>query len=343
MTVSRLSPLMVPTWLILGTTVVLLALWLALAAWVVGARVTHDRLVRLRRRDAALLAAGADPSRWSRRRLRRTADGEWLPGTAVAARELVARERARLRRTAIGHGDRRSHALRVLTRGGSPFAFRLLRSALDTGDEGLRAAIVAIAAEQQTSPADELLLQILVDGSHPRSRTATELAPRARRLTTALVDLTDHPEPEVRYWALMLLREAPGRAGARAAAVRCSTDPSGTVRSAAARLLGASHAAEAEPVLRALLADEVFFVRSHAARAVGEIGAESLADDVAALLADTSWWVRAAAKESLFLLGDSGLDAAAEMLENEDGFARDGAREVVSAFRRESRPLELVG
>jgi hypothetical protein len=31
------------------------------------------------------------------------------------------------------------------------------------------------------------------------------------------------------------------------------------------------------------------------------------------------------------------------MLENEDGFARDGAREVVSAFRRESRPLELAG
>ena len=31
------------------------------------------------------------------------------------------------------------------------------------------------------------------------------------------------------------------------------------------------------------------------------------------------------------------------MLENDDGFARDGAREVVSAFRRESRPLELAG
>jgi HEAT repeat protein len=334
---------MVPTWLILSATVVLLLLWLALAAWVIGARVKHDRLVRLRRRDAALLADGADPARWSRRRLRRTADGNWLPGVAQAARELVSREGPRLRRVATQGNPRRSHALRVLTRGGSPFAFRLLRSALETDDAGLRAAIVAIAAEHQTQPADDLLLRILVDGSHPRSRTATELAPRARRLAPALLDLTDHPEPEVRYWALMLLRDTPDKPGVKAAAVRCSADPSGTVRSAAARLLGATHASDAQHVLRALLADEVFFVRSHAARAVGEVGAESLADDVAALLADTSWWVRAAAKESLFLLGDSGLEAATEMLQDDDGFARDGAREVVSAFRRESRPLELVG
>ena len=61
------------------------------------------------------------------------------------------------------------------------------------------------------------------------------------------------------------------------------------------------------------------------------------------LLGDADWWVRAAAKESLLVLGESGLQAATAMLENEDGFARDSAREVVSAFRRESRPLELAG
>jgi len=334
---------MVPTWLTLGTTVVLLVLWLALAAWVVGARLAHDRLIRLRRRDAGLLVGGADPQRWSRRRLWRTADGDWVPGTDVAARELVSRDGSRLRRLANGRGDRRSHALRVLTRGGSPFSFRLLRSALDSEHAEVRSAIVAIAAEQQTQSADDLLLQILVEGSHPRSRTATELTPRARRLVSHLIDLTDHTEPEVRYWALMLLRNTPDKPGTRAAAVRCSTDPSGTVRSAAARVLGATHAADVQHVLRPLLTDEIFFVRSHAARAVGEIGAAGLAGDVAALLADTSWWVRAAAKESLFLLGDDGLEAATEMLQDEDGFARDGAREVVSAFRRESQPLELVG
>lgn len=343
MTLSRLSPEMVPTWLILGTTAVLFVLWLALAAWVLGARLQYDHRVRRRRQDAALLLDGANPKRWSRRRLWRTADGDWLPGTVEAARELVARDGPRLRRAATRNDHRRSHALRVLTRGGSTFAFRLLRSALESEQAGVRAAIVAIAAEQQTPAADDLLLQVLVDGSHPRSRTATELAPRARRLSSSLIELTDHLEPEVRYWALMLLRGVTDKPGVKAAAVRCSQDPSGTVRSAAARLLGSTRATDVDHVLAGLLGDETFFVRSHTARAVGEIGAESLAGDVAALLADASWWVRAAAKESLFLLGDSGLEAALEMLEHSDGFARDSAREVVSAFRRESTPLELVG
>src|SRR5438105_1913788 len=141
---------MVPTTLILGATAALFVLWLALAAWVVGARVVHDRLVRVRRRDAELLVDGADAKRWSRRRLWRTADGDWLPGVAEAARELVHRDGPRLRRVANSDSPRRSHALRVLTRGGSTFAFRLLRSALDTDRTEVRAAIVAIAAEQQT-------------------------------------------------------------------------------------------------------------------------------------------------------------------------------------------------
>ena len=335
---------MVPTWLILSATAALLVLWLALAAWVVGARVKHDRLVRLRRRDAGLLDLGVDAGRWRRRRLRRTAGGELTPGAAKAARELVRREGPRLRRQAQrrNHHDR-AHALRVLTRGGSRFAFDLLRSAYANGSPDVRAAVVAIAAEQDRPEADDLLIDILVTGAHPRSRTATELAPRAQRLLPELVSLTGDHDSEVRYWSLMLLRHVAHDERAKAAAVAGSVDSSGTVRAAAARVLGASRAQDVQHVLRALLTDDVFFVRAHAARAAGEIGAESLAGDIAALLADTNWWVRAAAKESLFLLGESGLRAATTMLESEDGFARDSAREVVSAFRRESRPLELAG
>jgi HEAT repeat protein len=334
---------MVPVDLIAGVTVALFVLWLALAGWVVGARLRHDRLLRLRRRDAGLLDLGIDAKRWHRRRLRRTADGELSAGAARASRELVRRDGPKLRRQAQRHNHRRAHALRVLTRGGSRFAFDLLRSAYVNGTPDVRAAVVAISAEQDRTEADELLLDILVTGAHPRSRTATELAPRAHRLLPELVTLTGHHDPEVRYWALMLLRHTPHNDRAKAAAVAASVDSAGTVRAAAVRVLGGSRAQDVQHVLRALLADDVFFVRSHAARAVGEIGAEALADDIAALLADTSWWVRAAAKESLFLLGESGLRAASEMLQNEDGFARDSAREVVSAFRRESPPLELVG
>lgn len=334
---------MVPVHLIAGVTAALLVLWLALAGWVVGARLRHDRGLRRRQADAQTLVGGADPSRWSKRQLWRVADGECVDGAAVAARQLVSRQGRRLRRLAREKSFQRSHALRVLTRGGSPFAFALLRSALVTGSEDVRSAVVAIAAEQQTPAADALLFDVLVAGTHPRSRTATELAPRARRLVRDLLSLVTHADAEVRYWALMLLREAAGDPRVKAAAVEASTDSTGTVRSAAARVLGASGATDVQHVLRALLADDVFFVRSHAARAAGEISAEGLATDIAALLADRSWWVRAAAKEALLVLGESGLQAAHSMLHADDAFAQDGAREVVSSFRRESPPLELAG
>jgi HEAT repeat protein len=254
----------------------------------------------------------------------------------------VRRDGPKLRRRARRRSHDRVHALQVLTRGGSRFSFPLLRSAYANGTPDVRAAVVTIAAEQNAPAADDLLLDILVTGAHPRSRTATELAPRARRLLPELLDLTFDDDPEVRYWALMLLREVAEDDRVKLAAVDAAVDSTGAVRAAAARVLGASGAHDVQHVLRTLLSDDVFFVRSHAARAVGEIGAEALADDIAALLADTNWWVRAAAKEALFVLGESGLRAATEMLDDADGFARDSAREVVSAFRRESRPLELA-
>ena len=334
---------MVPTAVILGATLALLVLWLALAAWVIGARLRHDGNIRLRRRDARWLARGGDVRDWPRRRLRRAADSEHSEGAADAARELVRREGPRLLRQAQRPNQHRAHALRVLTRGGSRQAFDLLRAAYEDGTPEVRGAVVAITAEQIAPAADDLLLDILVSGAHPRSRTATDLTPRARGIVPKLLKLTADDDAEVRYWALMLLRGAAADERVKAAAVEASLDSSGTVRAAAARVLGASGAHDVQHVLQSLLADDVFFVRSHAARAVGEIGAEVLADDVAVLLADTNWWVRAAAKESLFTLGESGLHAATLMLDDVDGFARDSAREVVSAFRRETRPVELVG
>jgi HEAT repeat protein len=147
----------------------------------------------------------------------------------------------------------------------------------------------------------------------------------------------------VRYWALMLLRGVASDVRAAAAAVAAAMDPVGSVRAAAARLLGAGGSAGVQPAVRALLADEVFFVRAHAARAAGEIAATQLAGDVALLLSDRNWWVRAAAKESLLMLGQHGMWAASTMLRSEDRFAREGAAEVVASFRLNRASLELAG
>jgi HEAT repeats len=237
-------------------------------------------------------------------------------------------------------------ALRVLARGRSHAAFAALREARADARPEVTAGVVAIAAEFDTPMADRLLLELLVAGDHPRSRTATELVPRAPRLVDQLLALVEHADPAVRYWALMLLRHAVPDARITDAAVRSSTDSEPLVRGATARVLGAAGGAEQLHVLRALLADEVFYVRAHAARAVGEIGAYTLAAQVAALLGDESWWTRAAAKESLLALGPAGLEAAEAMASDPDQFARDGAAEVVDGFARvpgERLPLRLAG
>jgi HEAT repeat protein len=321
--------------LLVGGSAVLFTVWLALAVWIVGGRIRDDRLFRGSADGAIRLAGGSLHARRCRRKtLWRIADGEPSEGAAEAARELVRRETPALVRLAKERRYERTHALRVLVRGKSPHGFELLRRARGDRMRDVTAAVVAIAGEDGSADADELLIDLLVDGDHPRSRTATELAPRAPRLLNRLLALVGDSDTEVRYWALMLLRATARDPRVRAAAVEAATDAMGTVRAAAARLLGAGDSVEVAPVLRAMMTDDVFFVRAHAARAAGEIGADLLARDLALLLADENWWVRAAAKESLVALGPSGMAAASAMLEVDDSFARDGAAEVVSTFLR---------
>jgi HEAT repeats len=327
---------MVPTSLLTAAVAALGAAWLGLAVWIVGGRLVGGRR---RRRSAAVadgLASGRLAARSFRsRRLRLVADGDFGVASARAAAELVRRDSPALLRSARRPGFRRTGALRVLARGGSPAAFAALREARADARPSVTAGVVAIAAEFDTQMADRLLLELLVVGDHPRSRTATELVPRVPRLVDELLALTDHSEPAVRYWALMLLRYADSEPGIAAAAVSASTAEEPLVRGAAARLLGVAGGSWELPVLRALLGDDVFFVRAHAARAVGELGAQALAADVAALLADENWWTRAAAKESLLVLGPAGLEAALAMRGDDDRFARDGASEVVDGFGRD--------
>jgi hypothetical protein len=324
-----------------ATAALLLSLWLGLTAWIVGARLRHDRLRRNSSRDAALLCGGMlDPGRCGWRRLWRVADGDFGATSVEAARELVLRYPSRITRLARRSRPGRTRALRVLARSGSSLGIEALAAARLGAAPELVAAVVAIAAELQTPAADELLLDVLVRGDHPRSRTATELQPRVPRVLERLLTLAAGEDPELRYWALMLLRERAGEASVRAAAVAAAVDPQATVRAAAARVLGAGHALDDLPALRALLADSAFFVRAHAARAAGELGATPLAQGVAGLLRDTSWWVRAAARESLLSLGDAGLGAAAAMLESDDRFAREGADEVVASFERRDASAE---
>jgi hypothetical protein len=323
---------MVSLSLLRAAAVGLLAVWALLGVWIVAGRALYDRRRAAVERDTGLFVSGSlAVERVSSRRLQRLAEGDLGPAAREAARELVRRDSGLLLRLAGRRGFRRTPALRVLARGESPLAFACLREARAGGRPAVIAAVVAIAAELDTPAADELLVDVLVAGDHPRSRTATALEGREARLADVLGRLAGDPDPVLRYWALMLLSGAPPSPALVAIAIQRGTDLDARVRAAAARLIGVFGSQEALLVLRGLLADNVFFVRAHAARAAAKLGARSVAREVAALLADENWWVRAAAKESLLALGDAGLDAAVEMLHDPDRFARDGAAEIVLA------------
>jgi hypothetical protein len=306
----------------------LFACWASISGWVLLDRLAHERTRRQYWLDVDEFAAGQlDLGALPRRRLRRLALGPNRTVAADAAHLLVRQGR-------VPEGGPSLDELTVLVRGGSAEAVSLLKQAIDEHGPSTAGSLLRLTGELDAQAADALLLELLVDGRHPRARTATELEPRASRLHEELIALTTHTESNLRFWAITLLATE-GRDPAVAIAVAARADDDDpSVRAAVAEALGAAEAALAKPLLRRLLHDDVFFVRSHAARGAGTLGDGSLAAELLPLLGDENWWVRAASKESLLMLGNDGLDVALTALSHPDRFARDGALEVIAGSAR---------
>ena len=160
-------------------------LWFALSAWVLGNRYLYDRASKRRAADVERLEDGTVQAvDLSKRRLRRVALGTRSPASAIAARALVNEDHsAVLRCTAAGvRKGARLRALTIMVRSDSPRAVGLLRTAVADEDMSIVASAVRLTSELSSRSADILLLDVLVEGSHPRSRTATELEPRSGRI-----------------------------------------------------------------------------------------------------------------------------------------------------------------
>jgi HEAT repeats len=317
-------------------TIALGATWLSLGVWLLAERSSYDHARRRTDPDAdALSSSRVDPRAFSRHRLRRVALGPLRGAASVAAAELVRRDSAGLYVVATGRRrSARMRALTVLARGGDPAAGQLVRTLIESRDAVDATGLLRLAGELPTAESDQLLLELLVAGRLSRSRTATELEPRTGRLRDQLVLLTAADDPELRFWAVTLLTRQMNHFPVVDAVRARAGDDSPSVRAAVADALGYVPAGSADGLLRALLADEVFYVRSHAARAVAQSRGETLAEELLPLLADRNWWVRAAAKESLGALGDTGLDVAVAALSHSDSFARDGALEILAGAGR---------
>lgn len=256
------------------------------------------------------------------------------PHTAPLAEAIVARiGRERLEALVASsahprHNGRRIAAMELLTRAHAPGVTRLLARVVDDRDQEIVGASLAMLGRIPDDVGAAALVEALKEAKYTPSRIATYLDRFGRPLGDELRPLLHHPDPNVRYWGATLLSRHPV-AGVDADLAALAADPAPLVRKAAVASLAQLGGSRLADVATTLLADDAWFVRAHAARALASTGDAELAERIAPLLTDREWWVRLAAKESLQQLGDEVWAVLVPYLDHEDGFARNGAAEVL--------------
>ena len=269
--------------------------------------------------ETVLLALGADASDASAHRLAEVIVARVGRSTLEALAVTPSHPRRNARRIAAMH---------VLARAEAPGVTTLLARAVDDRDPEIVGASLALLGRVPDDTAAAALIDALKHAKYTPSRVATYLDRFERPLGANLRPLLHHPDPNVRYWGATLLSRHPVEGIDRDLSALAS-DPAPLVRKAAVASLAKIGGPALPDVARRLLADDTWYVRAHAARALASTGDADVADEIAPLLADREWWVRLAVKESLQQLGDEVWAVLVPYLDHEDGFARNGAAEVL--------------
>ena len=340
--------------------VITASLWLVLSVWVVIDRMRYDRgqrklriihrsvsdprLVELSYAErAAFLKQLLD--RLPARTIYRMAGDDELPAWVreeCARMALAVIGLPQMLRDATPHRGarrkwRRISALHVLLHARPSAIHALLRAALADPD----ADVASAAATVLQRIGDERAAQILIEGLRTSRLPASRIAARLERLTIPLDQLLRpvlaDERPEMRYWAATLLRDHHDEDGLAAAIMPLVDDDDAPVRKAALMTLGAMVPLGVARVATRRLTDPAPFVRSAAVRALAQAGErtpdrarrKAIAASVCPLLADREWTVRAAAKDALVRLGPGVWREVAAELSSSDGFARNGAAEVL--------------
>lgn len=332
--------------------VVVFLVWLILSAYLILDRVIYD--IRHRSVRAAWAKLG-DPEVQAkvpearaehveqiltglpRRTIDRVAADSSTPPWMAEAFSAFAFKRwgmDRLVQDASGHrGElgkwRRIAALRILSHGRHPDMLTPLQRAMNDPDRDVVGVAVTLLGRMDDRRAAELLIAALRRQVYPPSRIATLLDRFPLDIADLLRPLLKDRLPVARFWAATLLSRYAGSPDLDADLAALVDDPDPNVRKAAIETLGKVGGPHAAPAAMKLLDDAVWYVRAHAARALGDLQRTDLAEKITPLLADSEWWVRFAAKESLQVMGPGVAPQLIPYLDHPDGFARNGAAEVL--------------
>ena len=351
---TRVEPVLVQAFAVVATV------WVLASVWVVVDRVRYDRRKRLILEierllgypDLAALPTGERGPAVRRMLTRlpklvvyRMASNAELPAwvrESCAAYSLEHIGLKRMLRDATPHKGtrrkwRRISALHALEHARPDAIHALLRVALADADADVASAAATVLQRIGDRRAAEILVGGLRAARLPASRIAARLGRFPMPLDELLIPLLTDARPEARYWGATLLRNHQDHDGLAAAIVPLADDRDAPVRKAALLTLGAMVAEGAARLATRRLTDPAPFVRSAAMHVLAQVGERSpdrarrraLALSITPSLSDRDWSVRAAAKDALVRLGPATWREVSVQLTSPDGFARNGAAEVL--------------
>jgi hypothetical protein len=223
---------------------------------------------------------------------------------------------------------RRMAALRILNRLGRPGRIELLERAIGQADADVASVALSLLGGLNDPRAGDVLIGALTRKRHPASRVAIHIDRSPLHLADRLRPLLRDADPDLRFWAAVLLGRYLDVADLERDLIPLVEDPDPRVRKAAIESLGRIGDELSASAAVRLLTDPVAFVRANAARAIGKLDRPELASQVAALLGDRDWWVRFAAKQALEAMGSDVWPVLVPCLSHADRFVRNGAAEV---------------
>ena len=223
---------------------------------------------------------------------------------------------------------RRMAALRILNRLGRPGQIELLEGAIGQADGDVASVALSLLGDLNDVRAGELLIGALIRRRHLASRVAIQIDRSPLHLANHLRPLLRDADPDLRFWAAVLLGRYLDVADLERDLIPMVDDPDPRVRKAAIESLGRIGDDMSASAAVRLLSDPVAFVRANAARAIGKLDRPDLASQVAVLLGDRDWWVRSAAKQTLEMMGSDVWPLLVPCLSHADRFVRNGAAEV---------------
>lgn len=252
-----------------------------------------------------------------------------LQASALAVKGRVGESRLARQASWAWSPWRRVAAVRALAFSNSAKAWPILARAVERPDRAsVRAAVVTLGHMPQHRSA-ELLVHALGRVPFGRAQIATFLEAFPTDISSLIGPLLNEPSPVLRAWGATLAARYAGRSPVEARLRALTTDTDPLVRRAAVTSLGAAGCLDSLPAIVERLDDAVPLVRVHAIQAIGQLGLVRLSPVISLKLADRDWSTREAAWRVLEGFGPSAEGDVLARLSEDDGFARDGAAEIL--------------